>query len=210
MLEALRLFWHRRQTRRKMNRVFGRGKDPYAYAKSPYELDRLNGMARALGPGPFKHALEIGSAEGAFTLRLAAVSKRVTGLELSEIALRRSREALSAAENVDFFEADVRTWAPPEEGGFDVIVLGDVLYYMDKPLVRDEFEKLFPRLAGWLSSGGRILLAHGFAGDAERALRRGYRERFEALGLDLLSESVLGKAEKEGDVCCLVSLLEKR
>jgi cyclopropane fatty-acyl-phospholipid synthase-like methyltransferase len=193
-----------------MNRVFGRGKDPYDYAASPYEVSRLAGMSEALGTGPFKCVLEIGSAEGAFTRKLADVSQRVIGLELSSVALQRSREALAGKAAVEFVEADVRTWTPPEGVFFDVIVLGDVLYYMDKPLVRDDFEKVFSRLSAWLADGGRILLAHGFAGEAEFAIRRGYRERFEALGLKKINETILGKAEKEGDVCCLLSLMEKQ
>lgn len=209
MLENLRLVWHGWQTRRKMNRVFSRGADPYKYKDSPYERQRLEGMHEALSGRTFDHALEVGSAEGAFTQRLAQISRRVTGLELSPVAMARAREALRNQEGVSFLEADVRVWAPAEGVAFDAIVLGDVLYYMDKPLVREEFEKVFSRIAGWVTAGGILLLAHGFAGDAERALRQGYRERFERLGLRLESETVIGQAEKEGDVCCLVSVLSK-
>ena len=71
MLEALRLWWHRRKTRRKMDRVFSRGRDPYHYKDSPYELGRLAGMREALGEGRLRRVLEVGSAEGAFTEYLA-------------------------------------------------------------------------------------------------------------------------------------------
>ncbi len=209
MLEGLRLWWHRWATRRKMNRVFSRGEDPYRYKDSPYERGRLAGMEESLRGRRFKHVLEIGAAEGVFTEVLSRLAEKVTALELSPVALARARAALGGKEEVRFFEADVRIWEPEDGTRFDAIVLGDVIYYMDKPLVRDEFERVFERLASWLESGGVILLAHGFAGDAERSLRRGYRERFERLGLTLESEKVLGTAEKEGDVCCLVSLLRK-
>ncbi|MFH2203800.1 MAG: SAM-dependent methyltransferase [Elusimicrobiota bacterium] len=209
MLEGLRLLWHRWATRRKMNRVFSRGRDPYRYQDSAYERQRLEGMREALRGRTFKRALEIGSAEGVFTASLAGLAEQVTGLELSPVALSRARAALADYGGVEFFEADVRVWEPAAGGRFDLIVLGDVLYYMDKPLVRDEFERVFARLAGWLVPGGLALLAHGFAGEAERALRRGYRERFERLGLALESEIVLGRAEKDGDVCCLLSLLRR-
>ena len=209
MLTGLRLLWHRWAARRKMNRVFSRGRDPYGYKKNPYERGRLAGMREALSGRRFKHALEVGSAEGVFTAALAEQAERVTGLELSPVALDRARAALAGRQGVDFLEADVRVWEPAPGQRFDLIVLGDVLYYMDKPLVRDEFERVFARLAGWLDAGGRMLLAHGFAGERERAVRRGYRERFEHAGLVLESETVLGRAEKEGDVRCLLSLLGK-
>ncbi len=209
MLERLRLLYHRWATRRKMNRVFSRGKDPYRYNENPYERSRLEGMAAALGGRSFKNALEVGSAEGVFTRELSRMAAKITGLELSPVALARARQAFEGSAKVFFLEADVRIWEPEDGRNFDLIVLGDVLYYMDKPLVREEFERVFKRLAGWVEPDGLLLLAHGFAGDAERALRQGYRERFEALGLTLVSETVIGRAVKEGDVCCLVSLLQR-
>jgi len=209
VLTGLRLWWHRWTARRKMNRVFSRGRDPYNYRDNPYERARFAGMRDAVRSRTFKHALEVGSAEGVFTAVLAQQADRVTGLELSPVALERARASLAGRDGVRFEEADVRVWEPAGGGRFDLIVLGDVLYYMDKPLVRDEFERVFARLAGWLEPGGLALLAHGFAGADERALRQGYRERFERLGLSLESELVLGRAEKDGDVCCLLSLLRR-
>lgn len=207
MLTSLRLWWHRRSVRRKMDRVFGRGADPYRYADSPYERARLAAMRAALGERRYRHALEVGSAEGAFTRLLAGAAERVTGLELSPVAAVRARAALAGRAGVTIVEADLRAWEPP--GSFDALIFGDVLYYMDKPLVRDQFETVFPRAAGWVEPGGIVLLAHGFAGEAERALRRGYRERFERAGLKLVDERVIGAAKSDADVCCLLSLLTK-
>lgn len=216
MLQGLRLLWHRWATRRKMDRVFGRGEDPYGYGHRPYERGRLEAMERLLsgGPpgqaaGPWRSALEVGCAEGAFTRRLARLASQVTALELSSVALHRARSSLAGEGRVAFAEADVRLWSPPAGAAFDAVVVGDVLYYLDKRGVRDQFEAVFGRIAGWLEPGGRLLLAHGFASEAERALRRGYRERFERLGLRLVAEEVAGTAEKDGDVRCLLSLLEK-
>lgn len=209
MLTSLRLWWHRRSVRRKMDRVFGRGADPYRYADSPYERARLEAMRSALGERRYRHALEVGSAEGAFTRLLAGAAERVTGLELSPVAAARARAALGAVPGARIVEADLRSWEPEPGERFDALVFGDVLYYMDKPLVRDQFETVFPRAAGWVEPGGIVLLAHGFAGEAERALRRGYRERFERAGLKLIEERVIGAAKSDADVCCLLSLLTK-
>jgi len=208
MLKALRLWWHGRSTRRKMDRVFSRGADPYRYAESPYERGRLDAMERAL-PERCGRALEVGCAEGAFTSRLAARSRSLAAVDISEVALERARKRLAAASNTDFFAGDVRLWSPPAGALFDVVVLGDVLYYLDKPLVQDEFLRTFDRIAGWLAPGATLLLAHGFAGAAERPGREGYRKRFEERGLSLVSESVVGEGEAEGKVCCLLSVLRK-
>lgn len=212
MLAGLRLLWHRWTTRRKMDRVFSRGRDPYRYAQSEYERARLAGMEEALsrakdGPAPYRNALEIGAAEGAFTLRLAGLAERVTALDISPVALGRAAEAVKGFPRARLVQADVRFWEPAGEL-FDAVVCGDVLYYLDKPLVRDEFERAFVRLAAWLEPKGTLLLAHGFVGDAERAIRRGYRERFQALGLELVSETVVD-GRRPGDASCLLSVLRK-
>ncbi|MEE8425073.1 MAG: SAM-dependent methyltransferase [Elusimicrobiota bacterium] len=208
MLTRLRLAWHRYQARRKMNRVFSRRADPFKYSETPYEQERLEAMAGAVAGRRWKNVLEIGAAEGHFTGRLSEIAEKVVAVELSPVAARRLREFLGGRSWVEVVESDLRDFEP--SGKFDLIVLGDVLYYMDKPLVRDEFEAVFPRLSSWLAPGGRMLLAHGFCNEPERKIRTSYRERFEKAGLTLESESVVGKSEKDGDVRCLLSLLGAR
>lgn len=206
-MKALRLAWHRWTVRRKMDRVFGRGSDPYRYDASPYEIARLEGMGKALEGRRYRKSLEVGAAEGHFTRRLAGMSEAVTALELSPVALARA-QAATAGLPVTFIEVDVRVWdgagAP-----FDAVVLGEVLYYLDKPLVQEEFEEALGRMAGWVAPGGRLLLAHGFADAAERSRREFYRQRFEARGFKLISETVV--SAKDGDITpsSLISLLER-
>jgi len=207
MLKALRLAWHRWTVRRKMDRVFGRGSDPYRYDASPYEVARLEAMAQALEGRRYGKALEVGAAEGHFTRRLAGMSDRVMALELSPVALERARAA-TAGLPVDFEEVDVRSWSG-RGGPFDVVVLGEVLYYLDKPLVREEFEDVLGLIAGWVAPEGRLLLAHGFADAAERARREFYRERFEARGFRLVSETVVSAQDGDITPSSLISVLER-
>lgn len=204
MLDSLRLWWHRYKTRRKMNRVFSRGEDPYLYRSSPYEMSRLDAMEKGLGARSYTHALEVGCAEGAFTEKLARHAARVTALDISAVALARARARLTGLPHVEFIETDIRDWSPPSGQAYDLIVLGDVLYYLDKPLVQGPFEQTFPRVRGWLKPGGRLLLAHGFAGPAEKVHRQGFGRRFAALGLKLVEE----KSIDGGAVSCLLSILD--
>lgn len=204
MLDALRLWWHRRKVRSKMDRVFSRREDPFGYRSTPYETKRLAAMEKAVGERRFGAALEVGCAEGDFTERLLKRSDKVTAVDISAVALARARARLEDR-RVEFIEADIRDWQPPQGLRYDLIVLGDVLYYIDKPLVRDEFERIFPRIRGWLAPKGRLVLAHGFAGEAELAHRRGFRERFEKTGLKLSSETVV---PGDGPVSCLLSVLD--
>lgn len=205
-LSGLRLWWHGLSTRRKMDRVFSRRADPYGYSQSPYELARLGAMEAALAP--CGRALEVGCAEGAFTARLARLAREVTAVDVSPVALARAR-ARPECKAVRFSQADVRRWSPPEGASFDAVILGDVLYYLDKPLVQDEFRETFSRVASWLAPGGLLVLAHGFAGPVERRHREGFRALFEAQGLERVSESVIGEGEADGKVCCLLSVLRR-
>jgi len=201
---ALRVSWQAFKTRRKMNRQFGKREDPFSYATTPYEAARLAAMDAALGAGPLGPVLEVGCAEGHFTATLTGRASRVLAVDISAVALERARRR---APKADFAEADLMTWSPGPEAPFDAVVLGDVLYYLDRPGVGAEFEALFPRIVSWLKPGGRLLLAHGFSGDKERLHRRSFRERFERAGLRLVSETV--PDADRGGVRCLLSALEK-
>ena len=201
---ALRVSWQAYKTRRKMNRQFGKREDPFSYATTPYEAARLEAMDAALGSAPLGRVLEVGCAEGHFTAKLAARSSRVLALDISAVALARARRRAPAAV---FMEADLLSWEPGTEAPFDAVVLGDVLYYLDRPGVAAEFAALFPRIASWLKPGGRLLLAHGFSSDKELAHRRSFRERFEGAGPRLVSETI--PAADRGGVRCLLSTLEK-
>lgn len=203
---ALRVRWQAFKTRRKMNRQFGRREDPFSYGLFPYEKARLDAMEAALGGRHWGSVLEAGCAEGHFTERLVRLAHHVTALDISAVALARAHRRAPSAE---FLEADLLAWSPPPGTLYDAIVLGDVLYYLDRPGVAAEFGALFSRVASWLAPGGRLLLAHGFGGGTELAHRRSFRERFEAAGLALVREAPVEGAEL-GGVRCLLSVLESR
>lgn len=207
ILRQLGLWWQRLNTRRKMERVFGRGLDPFHYDSSPYERARLESMEEALGSKSYRQALEIGCAEGAFTEKLLRVAERVVAVDVSSAALERARARVGDS-SVSWILKDIRDFAPQEHVRYDLIVLGDVLYYLDKPLVRELFEEIFVRIAGWLAPSARLLLAHGFAGEDEKAHRRGFRERFEKLGLILVEEREVSGGGSATGVSCLISVLE--
>lgn len=201
-LSNLRTTWQAYKTRRKMDRQFGRREDPFGYGSAPYEKARLEAMEAAL-PARLESALECGCAEGHFTARLAARAGRVTSVDISSIALARAKARTPQAR---YQEGDLLTWTPGEDGPYDAVIVGDVLYYLDRPGVAAEFDAFFGRAASWLRPRGRLILAHGFAGPKEEAHRRSFRERFEIAGLRLVSETTLDS--ERGGVRCLLSVLE--
>ncbi|MBI2385960.1 MAG: class I SAM-dependent methyltransferase [Elusimicrobia bacterium] len=201
---GLRVSWQAFKTRRKLNRQFGKREDPFSYSTEPYEIARLGALEAALGGAPLGRVLEAACAEGHFTERLARRASSVLALDISAVALARARRRAPSAR---FAEGDLMTWEPGPEAPFDAVVVAEVLYYLDRPGVQAEFEALFPRIASWLKPGGRLVMSHAFAGAAELAHRRAFRERFERAGLRLVLETI--PDADRGGVRCLLSTLEK-
>lgn len=195
-------------TARKMDRFFTEREDPYRFRTSPFNAARFKSMEAALGERSYRRALEIGASQGDFTERLAPRTDHLIALEVSAVAGRRAQDRLAAFDQVKWVCDDIRTWSP-SRAEFDLIVLADVLYYLEKPFGRRDFENQFSRIESWLAPSGRLLLAHGFLGPQERVRRIGYRERFEKAGLKLLTEETVAIDSDEEPVRCLVSLLEK-
>ncbi|MFH1618953.1 MAG: class I SAM-dependent methyltransferase [bacterium] len=211
MLKFLRLWWHGITTRRKMNGVFSRREDPYGYCSSPYETARLCAMEEALKGGRYAGVLEIGCAEGAFTEKLCPMASEIIAIDISPVALERAAKRVMKNQpgcTVSFMEADIRRWEPPDGKSFNAVVAADVLYYMDKPLVRKEFMEVLEKIRCWVVPGGTLMLAHGFANSEEKKIRQGYRKKFEEMGLGLVSEKVVGD-EVRDKVCCLLSMLKR-
>lgn len=201
---GLGVSWQAFKTRRKLNRQFRKREDPFSYSTNPYEIARLAALEAAVGAGPFERVLEAACAEGHLTAKLVRAASTVVALDISAVAIERARRRAPSAR---FVEGDLLTWEPAGEAPFDVVVVAEVLYYLDRPGVAGSFAALFPRIAGWIKPGGRLVMSHAFAGDAELAHRRSFRERFERAGLRLVSETI-PEWNRDG-VRCLLSTLEK-
>lgn len=200
-----RTAWQALKTRRKLDRQFRKREDPFSYGSDPYETARLAAIEAALGTARIGSLLELGCAEGHLTERLVRKADAVTAVDISAVALARARRRAPSAR---FREADLMTWEPaPGEGPFDAVVFAEVLYYLDRPVVKREFEAMFPRIVSWLKPGGRLVMSHAFAGPAELAHRSTFRQRLQEAGLRLVSETV--PDADRGGVRCLLSVLEK-
>ncbi|MBK8575727.1 MAG: methyltransferase domain-containing protein [Elusimicrobia bacterium] len=206
--KILKMAWYRRKTRKKMERVFSRRPDPFHYESSPYERHRLEALLQSAQPGKelFDWGLEVGCAEGSLTHALAGQCRHLVAVDISPTAIQRARARCPAT--VLFIESEFFSFLPQRTGAgtFDLVVFGDVLYYLDKPASRDEFLALFPRVKSWLSPKARVILAHGFTSEKEYRHRLGFREKFEEAGLHLDRETIL-KDPSKPLVSCLLSVL---
>ena len=125
--------------------------DPWSY-DSEYEAIKYEQTLALLPEGLFASALEIGCAEGHFTLRLAPRVGSLTAVDISTRALARAKERCCQLGNVTFQRLDLNTSGV--EGSFDLIVCSEVLYY-----VRDLREAV-ARILSHVRPGGFFLTTH--------------------------------------------------
>ncbi len=125
--------------------------DPWRFATSDYERDKYAATLAALPPRQFAAGLEVGCSIGILTRQLAARCAALLSLDVAEAALARARERCPG---VAFERRAVPGEWPP--GRFDLIVLSEVLYYLDEADIR----KTVAHATTALEPGGCILAVH--------------------------------------------------
>lgn len=181
--------------------IYERDADPWRFRTSAYERAKYDATLAALPRPRYRRALEVGCSIGVLTRDLAARCDALLGIDASEKALAAARGACAGLPSLSF----ARMQAPDEwpEGGeaFDLILLSEVVYYLDP----GDVERLAARVGGSLAPGGDCVLVH-WTGDTDYPLSgdeaterfvaaaSGFaavtrRERSERYRLDLLRSS---------------------
>jgi cyclopropane fatty-acyl-phospholipid synthase-like methyltransferase len=132
--------------------------DPYKVSASSYELEKMGRVMATLGfEKRFGSILEIGCGEGNMTARLATISGRTLATDISDMAVRRTREMISSFPNVDTHRLDLLSDGPP--GQFDLVVASEVLYYFEK----GQLPAVLERITSCVKNGGSVALIHARA-----------------------------------------------
>jgi len=106
-----------------------------------------------IGAGPIGRVLDIGTGTGRMLQLLADRADRAVGLDASHSMLSVARANLERvdARNVELRQGDV--YSPPFDGGsFDLVVIHQVLHYLDDPL------RALRQAARLVAPGGRLLV----------------------------------------------------
>lgn len=137
--------------------------DPWRFADSPYEASKYAATLAALPAARYGDAFEIGCSIGVFTRALAGRCERILAVDAAETALVQARSRLADLPQVRLARMEVpRDWP---DACFDLIVLSEVLYYLDPADLR----ALAARLSRTLLPGGDVLLVH-WTGDTDYPL----------------------------------------
>lgn len=128
--------------------------DPWRFATSDYEREKYAATLAALPRPRYRSALEVGCSIGVLTRALAGRCDALLALDVVPAALDAARARCADQSHVRFAECRVPGAWP--EGRFDLILLSEVVYYLDQA----DLAALVGRLREALEPGGDLLLVH--------------------------------------------------
>lgn len=136
--------------------VYARDPDPWQFETSAYERGKYDATLAALPRPRYARALEIGCSIGVLTAELASRCDALLALDAAEAPLLRARQRLAGRPHVTFACAHVPAEWPSAEAAFDLILLSEVVYYLDPA----DVERLAARVGRSLAPAGDVLLVH--------------------------------------------------
>ena len=128
--------------------------DPWQFATSDYERAKYAATLDALPRDHYASALEVGCSIGVLTAALAERCDALVSLDLAERALAQARARCRSLPHVRFERAQVPGQWP--QGSFDLILLSEVVYYLDAP----DVARLSACVRNCLRPGGDVVLVH--------------------------------------------------
>jgi cyclopropane fatty-acyl-phospholipid synthase-like methyltransferase len=134
--------------------LYAAKQDPWNFAASAYEKAKYDRTLAALPREHYRHGLEVGCSIGVLTARLAQRCDRLVAVDVADQALDQARARCRECPNVMFLKHQVPTDWP--QGRFDLVLLSEVVYYLDAADVR----RLAQRVNTSLEPGGTVLLVH--------------------------------------------------
>ncbi len=127
--------------------------DPWRFASSAYERDKYAATMAALPRARYAAALEIGCSIGVLTRRLAERCDALLAVDVAAAALAEARERCADRANARFECRRMPGDWPP--GRFDLVLLSEVVYYLDRADVG-----LLARHVAAAAPGGDVVLVH--------------------------------------------------
>lgn len=136
------------------DKLFKGSEDPWSFRERWYEQRKRNLTLAALPRNHYGSIFEPGCANGELSARLAERCTHLLCSDTSTIALELARNRLAHRSNVRLLQTRLPEQWP--EGSFDLIVLSELCYYLDK----DDLDQLIERARASLNQGGNLLACH--------------------------------------------------
>ncbi|MEP6648363.1 MAG: class I SAM-dependent methyltransferase [Lapillicoccus sp.] len=145
--------------RQYFEQMYAANPDPWGFATRWYEQRKYALTLAALTRARYQSAFEPGCSIGVLTAQLAQRCDRLLAVDLVDAAVRQARHRVAALGR-GAGAVDVRQWDathdPWPDGSFDLIVVSEVLYYLDP----DDAGRFVRSAVDHLAGDGEIVLAH--------------------------------------------------
>ena len=172
--------------------------DPWGYTTSAYERAKYAATLVACGPGPFGHALELGSSIGVFSGALVPRCRHLTTIDGAPTAVEIARQRLADEPRVHLLTGRIPGAIP--NGPFDLVVASEILYY----LIADELAVTIERLCEQMQPAARFISVHWRPDGPERP------QTTDAVHATLRRERRLRSVERGGTRDYRLDVLERR
>lgn len=147
-------------------RLYGATEDPYGLRDRWYEERKRALILASLPRRRYPRAFEPGCGAGEFTVALAGRCDSVHASDRSARAVEITRRRTAGLGNVHVERQDLPADWPPERAAFDLIVLGELCYFLSLDAMRE----LARRCERSLDEGGTLIACDWRADFAERSL----------------------------------------
>lgn len=141
-------------------RLYSASDDPWRVRDSWYEQRKRAVILAALPQRRYDNAYEPGCGNGELSAELARRCTRLLASDASPaaVALTRARLAAGSGQGATRVEQHVLPagWPAAEAGPFDLIVVSELAYYLD----RDAFTQLQAHILASLAPGGALVFCH--------------------------------------------------
>lgn len=112
----------------RLHEIYQHGDGPWAFRSSDYEQAKFRATADALAESRYRSALEVGCGNGELARRIAPRCDANTGVDAVATALEAARRVVPLG---NFVQAYLP--CPLPDGRHDLIVLSEILYFLDTP-----------------------------------------------------------------------------
>jgi SAM-dependent methyltransferase len=112
----------------RLQEIYGHSDDPWSFRSSEYEQAKFRSTADALARPSYRSALEVGCGNGELARHIALRCETYTGVDAVGTALNAARRAVPLGHFVQAYLP-----CPLPDGPHDLIVLSEVLYFLDAP-----------------------------------------------------------------------------
>jgi len=201
-----------RRSRQFFERIWRQG-DFWKLESSEFEQEKYRRLVELLGRRSYARVLEIGCGAGAFTELLAGHAERVVAIDVSSTAIGRARRERAHVANVEFRTADAMEFELDGTPSWDLIVLGETIYYLGWLHSFFDVAWLAVRIFDATSPGGCFLMANTMCSSGDYLLRpwviRTYHDLFRHVGYSVEREETLTGVKEGVQLETLVSLYRR-